>query len=347
MNFVRAWSARPADAGETRTVAAHTGREAVVLQHSSFHTHVALSPVVTKLIREQYTLPVRELRFDRQTRLQLERVTSNSPANDTGSSRLVSLVQVVERVRPANARALKPAEDLQTASRRAHQSASEDAVDVIQAGVTVPPQRGTARMLKEDQDTLATAARELGLDPAALEVLQKRFLKPDANEFGIEPILSPEIETDPRVAAEIPRSVRRFVAKQRGPVASDAGDVAAQTETRGVSNRKRATAEANELVLSRGAAGAQFGFGTSRRAARDTAASDRESIRPLLEREPAAVGAEQPAKPSEAVQTAVVQEAVRRTLRALPEPDVEAFADRVSRTIERRLQIDRDWRGGL
>ena len=95
MNFVRAWSARPADAGETRTVAAHTGREAVVLQHSSFHTHVALSPVVTKLIREQYTLPVRELRFDRQTRLQLERVTSNSPANDTGSSRLVIEQQVL------------------------------------------------------------------------------------------------------------------------------------------------------------------------------------------------------------------------------------------------------------
>ena len=333
------------------------------VQHSSFQTNIALSPVITKVVREEYTLPVRELVFGERERDQLAQ-SAASPGVSGGESRLVRLVQVVDRQRPSVVRSTTPlSAQAPLDNRQADAKRREDSdTAVSDAGRDAS---GEAQIELPDRATLESVAREHGLEPDSLETMAGFAFGGETEEFSPAPILPPEMQEFLNLDIDPSPAGKRFAAKRprRG------GDRQDGSEERSTAPRAKAVAvspktESPELLVrsetNAGPGDDAAGDGAGRASGRFRAASVsrgdqehsaalavREARRPVIEREASSTQAAEREAPPQAVQAAMVQDTVRKTLRTLPEPDVEAFANRISRTIERRMQIDRDWRGDL
>ncbi|MEQ9363917.1 MAG: hypothetical protein RIF32_06730 [Leptospirales bacterium] len=359
MNFVRPTISR--DASENRFA-----REASApIQHTSLHTHIALSPVVTRIIRAEYTLPVRELRQGDASREALDRsappLSETPPTGDGAQSRLVRLIQVVSRERPTVVRGMAriagdSTGDASTAASPSHRTKAEDSFGAVaDRGLTYS---------RPDRETLEAIAKENGLESSSLVSLTEGFFGEDAGESTPAPILPPEIQEYLKIDPDLQPGGKRFVAR-RGPSqardSSDGDDAPPTARVRTHSPKMRArrpelafVADAEGTLPGGDANGADRGqqYRAARKNGRDGNADlmVREARRPVIERESDDARKAESASVdaiSEAIPEAIVQNTVRKTLRSLPDPDVEAFAARVSRSIERRMQIDRDWRGDL
>lgn len=333
------------------------------VQHSSFQTNIALSPVITKIVREEYTLPVRELVFGERER---EQLAGSAPAPDHsgGESRLVRLVQVVDRQRPSVVRSTTPLASEAALDSREESANRRDDLDADNSGAGRVASR-EAQVQLPDRATLESVAREHGLEPESLESMADFAFGGEREEFSPTPILPPEMQEFLKLDVDSPPAGKRYAAKRARRAADGQDDSeAALTEPRAkavavspktgnpellvrsdTNNRSGDDAAADGTGRTPG----RFPAGNfTRDSNHDAALAVREARRPVIEREDSStrVSSEREA-PSEAVQAAMVQDTVRKTLRTLPEPDVEAFANRISRSLERRMQIDRDWRGDL
>ncbi|MCR9140769.1 MAG: hypothetical protein NXI24_00750 [bacterium] len=354
MNFVRRWNGR-GDSQNDRP----TSRASTPIHHTSLHTHIALSPVITRIVREEYTLPVRELRSDTagDSRDSLDFASSAGPGGASAgendrASRLVQLVQVVHRERPVVVRGTEPPRSaMESVGSQNAPAIAANQSDVDRSSGAAPSGLTYSR---PERSALEGIAREYGLDSSAISLMAGagESIGPDAEQTLPAPILPPEMQEFLQINPEdfAPHAKRFQPARRAGGPGGGQDDTPPVVGASSPGSASRA--KPPELKLPD--ASADFGadrsggsearrFRASRKNPGSAATSVvREARRPTIEREPENI--RDPRAEAE-VQTAIVQDTVRKTLRTLSQPDVEAFADRVSRSIERRMQIDRDWRG--
>lgn len=331
------------------------------IHHASFHTHIALSPVVTRLIREEYTLPVRELRLSDEAR---ERLTQQAPietrvpahAGQDVPSRLINLIQTVERERPAVVRGVTPGSlDLRrdgntdsNSDRDANYSSTESRQNV---------DAGMFTYSKPSKDVLETIAKDNGLDSSSIASISEKYFGDGENQPLPDAILPPEFQEYLKLDAEPPAG-KRYVGKRSRHDANQSesqdsfaapSSMSKSGNPSGLRAAQRSLPVDNPLEYSEGRSNVHQRSAAEtvhkNKGAGGLAVLSRE--RPNVERETETSRDTEQIAPSPAAEAAIVQDTVRKTLRTLPEPDVEAFAVRVSKSIERRMQIDRDWRGDL
>ncbi len=359
MRFVQSRSHRPGEA--------HARPIAPVHQHSnSFHTHIAVSPVIREVVREELQLPVRELDWraagaGASANADARNAAATMPATGPAQPRISHLVRVIEERRPETVRAVaipkqdfarSPVADAPSPLAGEAGSSTESAASAAQPAAP--------DLSAEDAQTLRTLSNTFDLDALQLNQDARDLLGGDrGSAASMQPILPREIRERLNLDDIEQQEAKRFAARRSsaGRKAAGAGDIAGDgtepvLETPRVGPIRAKQEQAPRLDYS--AEPVQEAVAAARMPGSAPTDLRTSALRPLIEREAPADSAvhatiEAPAAPQESPEEREqrVQATVRETLRSLPEPDVEAFASRVSRSIERRLRIDQEWRGSL
>ncbi len=287
-----------------------TKTPAVYATHAHFETKIMMSPTLTTLIRETSGLPVREIRVQ-QDRLLSETVEV---------PRLNVLIRQIFRERKR-----KYAVPVSSGELKRPASLSPDVTNV------------QSESISKEETVADDFSREIG-HPRRRGAPAEQATKA-ASDFANTPESWKDLAREMMLrGGDVTETIRDFAAKH------ETGQPGLEPGAERSPHRKGKPAadwEAPALRL------------PARREPIGRAASEAKSEgRPEI-KEAVPVGGAGFAEPAQsAVQERTlhpeaIERSVRQALRNLPQSEVNVFADRVSRSIENRVRVERDWRGDL